>query len=188
MFPRRRSRLAGLLSLFALAACQAPQTGTIALTSELVTPYRLDAGDRLRVIIFGQDDLSNIYTIDSRGEISMPLIGDVPARGRTPDELERQIATSLRGGYLRDPHVSIEVQGHRPFYILGEVRQPGSYSFQPGLNVTRAVALAGGFTERAAQRSAVITRPTDGEVVRFKADPLQPIAPGDTIEVVERLF
>ena len=109
-------------------------------------PYTLDSGDRLRVVVFGQDGLTNSYVVDASGDIAMPLIGSVAARGLTTDQLSARIADLLRQGYVRDPHVAVEIEAYRPFFILGEVTQPGQYPYVANMTVETAVAIAGGFT------------------------------------------
>src|ERR1700704_4385854 len=111
--------------------------------------YHLDAGDRLRVVVYGQEGLTNTYAIDAGGAITMPLIGAVAARGRTPAGLAAEIAAKLRNGYIREPSVAVEVESYRPFFILGEVAAPGQYPYVPSMSVESAVAIAGGFSPRA---------------------------------------
>ncbi len=151
-------------------------------------PYRLEGGDRLRVIVFGQDNLSNSYSVDSSGVISMPLIGRVRARGLTTAELERAIAARLRQGYLREPSVSIEVEAFRPVFILGGVDTAGQYAFVDGMTVGQAVAAAGGFAAGAVQGQAEVTRIVDGQSETFATPLSYPVRPGDTINVEERNF
>lgn len=151
-------------------------------------PYTLDTGDRLRVIVFGQAELSNIYAIDGAGRISMPLIGQVEVRGSTTREVEARIAQKLRGGFLRDPQVTIEVDTFRPFFILGEVTQSGQFPYVIGMTVQNAVAIAGGFSPRARQSTVEITRIVNGEQIRAEVPLHHPIRPGDTIRVFERWF
>jgi polysaccharide biosynthesis/export protein len=150
--------------------------------------YLLSTGDRLRVIVFGQDNLSNVYAVDAQGRISMPLIGAVDVTGRTTHQLERQIESRLRGGFLREPKVSVEVDAYRPFFILGEVTTSGQYPYVNGMTVQTAVAIAGGFTPRADRHVAVVTRHVNGEIVTGKVPLTQPVMPGDTITVRERWF
>ncbi|MCX5493641.1 polysaccharide export protein [Kaistia dalseonensis] len=154
----------------------------------LVAPYRLDSGDRLRVVVFGQADLTNSYTIDQAGMISMPLVGTVAARGRTTQEIEADIATKLRGGYVRNPDVSVEVDRYRPFFIMGEVTSAGQYPYVTGMTVQTAVAIAGGFTPRAQKSDVDVTRQVNGKVMTVRLLPTQPVYPGDTLNVRERLF
>jgi polysaccharide export outer membrane protein len=159
-----------------------------AFMASLHEPYTLATGDRLRVLVFGQDSLSNSYAVDSQGHISMPLIGSVPALGQTTKSLEGQIAARLRGGFLRDPKVSVEVEQNRPFFILGEVTQSGQYPFVNGMTVQTAIAIAGGFQPRADRHVALVSRMISGEVVTGKVPLDTPVRPGDTITIRERFF
>jgi polysaccharide export outer membrane protein len=140
------------------------------------------------VIVFGQDALSNSYSVGGSGNISMPLVADVPVYGMTTAQAERAIEARLRNGYLRDPHVSVEVEAFRPFFVLGEVTAAGQYPFINGMTIRKAIAVAGGFTARGYQQDAEITRIIDGVPIvgRFPLD--TPIRPGDTITVEERIF
>jgi polysaccharide biosynthesis/export protein len=151
-------------------------------------PYPLDSGDRLRVVVFGQEGLSNIYIVDATGKISMPLIGAVPARGCTTVQLARAIADRLRNGYLREPHVAVEVEIYRPFFILGEVTAPGQYPYVPNMTVETAVAIAGGFTPRAYRYDVEVSRSSSGGTARQKVPLIAPLRPGDTVTVSERWF
>ena len=146
--------------------------------------YHLDAGDRLRVVVFGQEGLTNTYAIDAGGAITMPLIGAVPARGRTPAGLATEIAAKLRNGYIREPSVAVEVEAYRPFFILGEVGAPGQYPYVPNMSVESAVAIAGGFSPRARRDSVTLTHNADRVIVPLGT----PIGPGDTVLVGERWF
>jgi polysaccharide export outer membrane protein len=150
--------------------------------------YRLDAGDRLRVVVYGQEGLTNTYAIDAGGSITMPLIGAVPARGRTPAGLAAEITGKLRNGYIRDPSVAVEIESYRPFFILGEVAAPGQYPYVPNMSVESAVAIAGGFSPRALRDHVTLTH-TDGSGSFRVVVPLgNPLSPGDTILVGERWF
>ncbi|MDH3581170.1 MAG: polysaccharide export protein [Hyphomicrobiales bacterium] len=151
-------------------------------------PYRLDSGDRLRVVVFGQENLSRPYTVDGGGFISMPLIGAVKSRGSTTFELEDRIASKLRSKYVKDPKVTVEVQNYRPFFILGEVRRPGQFPYVSGMTVRTAVAIAGGYTERARESKVKLTRGKNGHEQTLKVSGSHPIRPGDTIYVMERIF
>ncbi len=150
--------------------------------------YMLDSGDRLRVVVFGQDGLTNSYVVDASGDIAMPLIGSVEARGLTTDQLSSRIAGLLRQGYVRDPHVAVEVEAYRPFFILGEVTQPGQYPYVANMTVETAVAIAGGFTPRGYKQYVVISRNYGGQAYRYKTPITAQIQPGDTIQVQERWF
>ena len=150
--------------------------------------YSLDAGDRLRVVVFGQDGLTNSYAVDAAGNIDLPLIGAVGARGLTTDQLAGRIADKLRDGYIREPHVAVEVEANRPFFILGEVTQPGQYPYVANMTAETAVAIAGGFTARASRKSVVLTRSYYGQHARIAVPLTFPLRPGDTVTVQERWF
>ncbi len=150
--------------------------------------YTLDSGDRLRVVVFGQDGLSNSYLVDASGHIAMPLIGSVSARGLTTDELSSRIADRLRQGFVREPHVAVEVEAYRPFFILGEVTQPGQYPYVADMTVETAVAIAGGFGPRAYRQTVELTRIVNGRQEQMTVPPSYALRPGDTINVHERWF
>ena len=152
------------------------------------TAYHLDAGDRLRVVVYGQEGLTNTYAIDASGAITMPLIGTVPARGRTPSALAAAISAKLRGGFIRDPSVAVEIEAYRPFFILGEVAAPGQYPFVPNMTVESAVAIAGGFSPRALRDSVTLTHTDASGAGRFVVPLGTSIGPGDTVFVGERWF
>jgi polysaccharide biosynthesis/export protein len=152
------------------------------------TSYKLDAGDKLRVVVYGQEGLTNSYAIDAGGSITMPLIGAVPARGRTPAGLAAEITAKLRNGYIRDPSVAVEIESYRPFFILGEVAAPGQYPYVPNMSVESAVAIAGGFSPRARRDTVTLTH-TDGSGSMRVVVPLgTAVSPGDTVLVGERWF
>jgi len=149
--------------------------------------YRLGSGDRLKIKVFDEEDVSGEFEIDGNGRISMPLIGSVDAGGRTSKQLEDVIVLAFQDGYIRNPQVSVEVMNYRPFYIIGEVNSPGSYPYRNGLTVLTAVAMGGGFTFRADEDDIKVTRSnTNGEPVRVKVDDI--VLPGDVVRVEERLF
>ncbi len=150
--------------------------------------YRLDAGDKLRVMVYGQDGLTNTYAIDAGGSITMPLIGAVPARGRTPARLASEIAARLRRGYIRDPSVAVEIESYRPFFILGEVAAPGQYPYVPNMSIESAVAIAGGFSPRARRDRVTLTHVDASGPARITVPPSAAVSPGDTILVGERWF
>jgi polysaccharide biosynthesis/export protein len=150
--------------------------------------YHLDAGDKLRVMVYGQDGLTNSYAIDAAGSITMPLIGSVPARGRTTAGLAAEIAARLRRGFIRDPSVAVEIEAYRPFFILGEVAAPGQYPYVPNMTVESAVAIAGGFSPRARRDRVTVTHADASGTARFVVPSGAPIGPGDTVLVGERWF
>jgi polysaccharide export outer membrane protein len=176
--------LSGILSGCATAYKPAPP----AFHEALQEVYRLDAGDRLRITVFEQTDLTNTYSVDKAGYIAFPLVGSVAARGRTIKEIESGIAHKLAQGYIRNPDVSVEVDRYRPFFIMGEVGTPGQYTYVPGLTVQNAIAIAGGYTARAYQADVDVTRQINGKVMTGRVPITDPILPGDTIYLRERMF
>jgi polysaccharide export outer membrane protein len=151
-------------------------------------PYTLDAGDKLRVVVFGQDGISNSYIVDAGGNVNLPLVGVVAARGATTQQLARMLAERLKQGYVREPHVSVEIETYRPFFILGEVTNPGQYPYVADMKVEQAIAIAGGFAPRAYKRSVELTRSAPGEPIKGEVPLTYPVRPGDTVVVKERWF
>jgi polysaccharide export outer membrane protein len=150
--------------------------------------YKLDAGDKLRVVVYGQEGLTNTYAIDAGGSITMPLIGAVPARGRTPAGLAAEITAKLRNGYIREPSVAVEIESYRPFFILGEVAAPGQYPYVPNMSVESAVAIAGGFSPRARRDRVTLTHTDSSGSMRVVVPLGTALSPGDTVLVGERWF
>lgn len=188
---------AGLLAL-GLAACagNAP-TGVAAIPSAAATTanapsasdleYRLGSGDKLRVIVYGEQDLSGEFDVTGSGKVSLPLIGQVQATGLTLEEFEAEIRGKLQEGYLTNPKVSVEVLNYRPFYIIGEVGKAGEYPYTNGMNVLNAVAVAGGFTYRADDQRVFISRGGQEEVAYPVSQSIR-VLPGDIVRVPERFF
>ena len=177
-----------------VAAAPAPMAATYDAYAAAPTPvrydasYRLDAGDKLRVVVYGQEGLTNTSAIDAGGSITMPLIGQVPARGRSPAALAAEISAKLRNGYIRDPSVAVEIESYRPFFILGEVQAPGQYPYVPNMTVESAVAIAGGFSPRAKRDVVTLTHTDAGGAARYMVPLGTSLSPGDTIYVGERWF
>lgn len=185
----RRSFL--LLGLLPLAGCAARGRSAVATPhpeDSLTEPYRLDSGDRLRITVFEQDALTNSYTVDQAGHVTLPLVGSVPARGSTTQELAGAVAAALRRGYLRNPDVSVEVESYRPFFIMGEVRNPGQYAYVNGLTALTAIAMAGGFTARASERAVEVTRQINDQIYTGMVPVTDAIRPGDVVRVRQRLL
>lgn len=150
--------------------------------------YILGSGDQVRISVFGEPDLSGEFQIDGQGTFTMGLIGNVLADSLTPRQLENHVAQLYADGYLVNPQISVEVLNFRPFFILGEVRNPGSFAYREGLTVLNAVALAGGFTFRADEDDIEITRGGDTTKDPEEAGLNTQVKPGDMIRVTERLF
>ncbi len=151
--------------------------------------YRLGSGDQINIRIYDQPQLSGIYTVDDSGFIDLPLLGLVQAGGISPDQLAARISAALRAKQLiLHPSVAVEVSRYRPFYILGEVNTPGQYPYRPDMTVLTAISIAGGFTYRAEEDYAGITRDTGSQAVQYRAPPSALAQPGDVITVFERRF
>jgi polysaccharide export outer membrane protein len=159
-----------------------------AAASPYEQPYTLDAGDRLRIVVFGQDGISNSYIVDAGGNVNLPLVGVVPARGATTQQLSQMIAERLKQGYVREPHVSVEVEAYRPFFILGEVTNPGQYPYVADMTVEKAIAIAGGFAPRANKSKVELSRNAPGQPIKGEVPLTYPLRPGDTVVVKERWF
>lgn len=171
-----------------LSACSSYGPPSDAMVGQATEPYTLDSGDKLRVTVFGQTDLSGEFSVDGSGNIAIPLIPPVAAGGLTTNELQASIAEALSRTLLRNPNVSVQVTEFRPFFILGEVMKAGQYPFVNGMTVQSAVAIAGGFSYRANQNNVHITRKQGNRLTELDLPTSAPVRPGDTILVNERYF
>ncbi len=149
---------------------------------------RLSAGDKVKIIVFGEDKLSGEYQLDTAGFLSMPLAGTIEAAGLTKIELEQVLTAKLKTEYLRNPKVTVDVVSFRPFYVLGEVSKPGEYPYRSGLNVLSAIAIGGGATYRANQSTVLIQRAGTSEMKEYPQSTTIPVLPGDVVRVPERFF
>lgn len=179
--------------LLALVSACASPTADLPLFQNYSTAqiggYPLGAGDKIRIVVGGFEEMSNEYNISDLGTISVPMIGVVEASGKSTGQIEQEIQGMLVSRELAvAPTVTVQVQEYRPFFILGQVNRPGSYPFAPGMTVLNAISVAGGHTFRADTKSYGITRTRDGEVVEGKGVDNTTIMPGDTIIVHEAWF
>jgi polysaccharide export outer membrane protein len=158
------------------------------VSSQAMPAYTLDSGDRLRIVVFGQDGITGSYLVDAGGNVSMPLIGSVLARSYTTAQLSAMIVQRLKQGYVRETHVSVAVESYRPFFILGEVTTPGQYPYVAHMRVENAVAITGGFGPRAKKDKVELIRNYGGRQFRTTVPLVQPMLSGDTIQVEERWF
>ncbi len=177
---------------FQLGACMTDY-GPVANDSEPIPPSavasRLQPGDELKVIVFGEDALSGIYEISPQGFVSMPLIGQIPAAGRSRAEVEHAITHAYASGkFLQEPKITVSVVTFRPFYIFGEVATPGKYPYTSDMDVLTAVATAGGFTYRASKDAVLIRHAGEDTWQEFSLAAPVLIQPGDLIRVPERYF
>ncbi|MBS1181719.1 MAG: polysaccharide biosynthesis/export protein [Proteobacteria bacterium] len=181
------------LALLGLGACttlprRQPASVTSAVPDGLDGPYHLDSGDKLRITVFEQTALSGTFSIDQAGYIAYPLVGNVPARGLTTQELAGALIRGLKKGYLNNPDVTVEVDTYRPFFIMGEVRNPGQYTYVNTMTVETAVAIAGGFTSRANERRIEVSRRLNGKAYAGTLPPNALVRPGDVLRIAQRLF
>jgi protein involved in polysaccharide export with SLBB domain len=183
--------LGAFLSLALLTGC----AGTSGPAPEAPAPakadidgYRLGAGDQIRLVVYDEPNLTGEHRVDGTGSIGVPLIGQVKAGGLTVSEIEKEIASRLSPDFVKDPSINIEVIGYRPFYIVGEVKAPGSYPYVNGMTVINAVALAGGYTYRARERNFRIERAGKEGVRVLEGQGTTEVLPGDVITVHERYF
>jgi protein involved in polysaccharide export with SLBB domain len=156
--------------------------------SEATGPYHLGPGDSVSIQVFGEGDLSRNVKLGEDGRINYAFVGQVELAGQTIAEVEKTITDKLLGDYLINPQVSVTMAEYRPFFINGEVRSPGSFAYQPGLTISRAISLAGGLTERASDRKIFLIRDGQGEADRFRVDLDQEVRPGDTISIEQSFF
>jgi polysaccharide export outer membrane protein len=172
---------------FALAGCAGGGGGSLPplpQTAASESAYHLGPGDKLKINVFGSEDLSGDFAVGDTGLLSLPLIGDIKAAGLTPGQLSDAMKAKLADGFMRDPKISIGVTSYRPVYVMGEVTRPGEYPFASGMSVLNAIALGGGYSYRANQEYAVVTRDNK----EYKATGTSHISAGDIVRVPERYF
>ncbi len=201
MLGRRFTSLLAAVTVLAIAGCETGSSGPSAddalgadggalSTAAAGGPpvYLIGPGDELNIIVFGHPDLSGNFIVDPQGDLTMPLIGRLPVRGKTVDQITDEVTGSYGGSFLVDPRISVELLNSRPFYILGQVNLPGEYPYVRGVTVRQAVAIAGGYTRRADTTEFVIFRQTETGSREMQATADTIVLPGDTVEVLRRLF
>jgi polysaccharide export outer membrane protein len=182
-------KINGIVIALALAGCSASGDRVQPLPATAEAPYRLGAGDEVRVTVYGLDAATNNYVVGDGGTIAVPLVGPVVATGKTADELQEGLVAAIKARELvRVPSVSVQVQKYRPFFILGEVQKPGQYPYVPRMSVLTAVSIAGGYTFRANTKTATIVRTEGASTVKGSALPESLVQPGDTIKIAEAWF
>ena len=180
-----------LATAFLVSGCagntlnEAEQQAAVAAAT---SPAKLQPGDKIKIVVFGEDKLSGDYQLDQSGQISLPLAGTIKAQGLTQSELEQELAKKFRSQYLKDPKVTVTITTLRPYYIIGEVKSPGQFAYQSGLNVLTALAIAGGPTYRAQRNTVEIQHLGETSMHEYPVSASVPILPGDVIKVPERYF
>jgi polysaccharide export outer membrane protein len=197
MYPRTIKRIllsvaAVLPAMVAISACsQGPALPPPSFATNtgpgLEKAYRLQVGDKLKLIVFGEENLSGDVEINGRGRIQIPLVGEIPASGRTLKDLKRDISAKLADGYIKSPRISLDITNYRPIFVHGEVKSGGRFDYSNNLSFTDAIAMAGGFTYRAQQSYVILSR-AGSTPVRINMPAAIPLLPGDNIRVPERFF
>lgn len=168
------------LALIIILAC--------AVSHSSLAEYRLGIGDKIKIDVYDEIDLGVTTTLSQSGNISYPFLGDLKIAGLTPKEVEQLIITGLKGAYLVDPQVSVTILEYRSFYINGEIKQSGSYPYQPGLTVRKAISLAGGFTDKASRAKITVIREQDSQNISTSVALDDLVNPGDTVIVGQGFF
>jgi len=190
---KSRQILAALLAAAVLSACAdsaappPPNFVTLDAAGIAERTYRLGAGDKLKLTVFGEENLSGQFEVNALGQVPLPLAGEVPAKGLTLDQFRDAVAGRLANGYLKNPKVSVEVLNFRPIYVHGEVKSGGEFAFKTGLKLRDAIAMAGGYTYRANQSYVLVSREGEPEV-KVPMPSSSPVLPGDNVRIPERLF
>ncbi|BDW90858.1 polysaccharide biosynthesis/export family protein [Thalassospira tepidiphila] len=161
---------------------------SMTMTAKAQTIYVMDSGDTVRVTVFGEPDLSGEFKVDAMGRLNLALIGPISVRNLTTDQARQKIHDAYLDGYLRHPDIAVEIIAFRPFFIMGEVNQPGSYDYVPGMNVLNAIAVGGGLTYRGDEDDIEILRGHDASRVVIPATLATIVMPGDIVRVAERYF
>jgi protein involved in polysaccharide export with SLBB domain len=194
MVPRRSSQFrlsaAVLAAALLTGACADGGDGPVTelKPQQVSRVYRLGIGDKLKVNVFGENDLSGTFEVNALGNVPMPLIGEMPAKGRGIAEFRDAVARRLAQGYLTQPKVSVEIVNYRPIYVHGEVRNGGEFAFKQGLKLRDAVAVAGGYTYRAEKSYVLLTREGDSGEIKVAGGADIEVLPGDNIRIPERFF
>jgi len=181
------------LSAPGLAGCDGPRGDLSDVQASALTSdpgeYRIAPGDKLKVTVFNEPELTGEFQVRENGNVAFPLAGEVRAAGASATEFQQRLTQHLRGRYVRDPKVSVEIADYRPVNVIGEVRNAGQYAYRPGLSVQDAVALAGGYTYRANTRTVYIRRRNaSGEIAVQMDGERVAVLPGDNVRVPERYF
>ena len=182
-----------LLAGAALTACSGGPSPSLEFSKPariggLAQSYRLGIGDKLKISVFGEPDLSGQFEVNALGNVPVPLVGEVSAKDQTLDEFRAALAQRFAGGYLKSPKIGIEIVNYRPIYVQGEVKTGGEFQFRTGITIRDAIAMAGGYSYRANQSYVLIMRQGEPNEVRVPLPSKEPVLPGDNIRVAERMF
>jgi protein involved in polysaccharide export with SLBB domain len=185
------SRAAVLFIGLQVAGCYTDYGPVVLPTDPVPTAYTstmLHVGDRIKVTVYGEENLNGVYDVNPAGNVMVPLAGSVRAAGRTTTELQRDITGRYKSGYLENPQVTVDIVNLRPFFVMGEVLHPGQFEYRNGLNVINAITTAGGLTYRGDRATVLIQHVGQDVWTEYPLLPTIPVAPGDQIRVPERYF
>ncbi len=190
--PISRSIAVAVFATACLCACSdtatAPPSPSFASGPQaLERTYRLGVGDKLKITVFGEENLSGPTEVNAMGQVALPLAGEVPAKGLAINQFRDAVVRRLSDGYLKNPKVTVEIVNYRGIYVHGEVKSGGEFPYKPGLTLRDAVAVAGGYTYRADQSYLIITREGD-QAARIPLPSDIPVLPGDNLQIPERFF
>ncbi|WP_095211244.1 polysaccharide biosynthesis/export family protein [Endozoicomonas ascidiicola] len=181
-------QLAGWLKSVCITLIMGFSGLSIATETMSLSRYELGAGDKISISVYGEDDMEKELILTDAGTVSYPFLGEFMAKGLTVGQLEEHITGQLKGGYFIDPRVTVSIKEYRKFFVSGEVKSPGGFSFEPGLTLEKAIALAGGFTQRASKKDAMVTRENSGQAVEQQLSLNDSVLPGDIIVINESFF
>ncbi len=176
-------------TLASACASETPPPPSFAINGQgaLNRIYRLGIGDKIKITVFGEENLSGTTEVNAVGQVVLPLAGEIPAKGLTVTEFRDKAARKLADGYLKNPRITIEILNYRPIYVHGEIKNGGEFQYKPGLMLRDAIAMAGGFTYRAHTGFAIVVRDGEPEASLPIASDV-PVLPGDNIRITERFF
>ncbi|GAA4648608.1 exopolysaccharide export protein VpsN [Kistimonas scapharcae] len=177
-----------LLVLLAASLAMLAVIGTARADDMSFSRYGLNSGDKVKITVFGEEDMEVETRLSDAGTISYPFLGEIRVKGKTVGQLQNFLTQKLTGDYFIDPKVSVAITEYRKFFVSGEVKDPGGFSFEPGLTLEKAVALAGGFTQRASRKDIIVSREEKGKLVERAMKLDESVLPGDIINVKESFF
>ena len=186
--PLLQSRPQSLLQLFGVVALLFAAYPAAAQDLPGQGDYRLAPGDVIEVRVYGEDDLSMELAVPARGTVEYAFVGEIELAGKTVREVQQGIYDRLLGDYLVEPRVSVSMAGYRNVYVYGEVNQPGSYSWEPGLTVRKLITLAGGLKERASGSKWYLVPEAGGQAQQRRVNEDDPVGPGDTLTIEQSFF
>lgn len=147
--------------------------------SEVPESGELGVGDKFEIRVRNEPDLTSEYTVATDGSITFHFIGRMEVKGKTCPEVEAIIAEGLRDDYIKNPSIlcSITEYNSKRVFIFGQVKQPGSFAYKSNITIVEAMALAGGFAERADANFTKLSRKVNNTEIQVRV-PVQDIVEG----------